>query len=63
MNKLSTTILFCLLFSVHIFADEPDISDALKYIKSGNIKAAETLLQNLKSTNPDDPSQFISTVS
>jgi len=56
MNKLSTTIFLFILFSVHIFADEPDITDALKKINSGNIKAAETILQNLKSTNPDDPS-------
>jgi tetratricopeptide (TPR) repeat protein len=56
MNNLSITLLLCLLFSVHLFADEPDITDALKKINSGNIKAAESILQNLKSTNPADPS-------
>jgi len=56
MIKHSTTVLFCFLFSVHIFADEPDITDALKKINSGNIKDAESILQNLKSTNPTDPS-------
>ena len=49
-------MLLCLLFSIQVFADEPDITDALKQINSGNIKAAESILQNLKSTNPADPS-------
>ena len=56
MNKLSATLLLCIFLSINIFAGEPDISDALKQINSGNIKAAESILQNLKSTNPEDPS-------
>jgi tetratricopeptide (TPR) repeat protein len=56
MIKLSTTLLFCILLSIQVFADEADISDALRQINSGNIKAAESILQNLKSANPNDPS-------
>ena len=56
MIKLSTTLLLCILLSIHILADDPDISDALRQINNGNIKAAESILLNLKSTNPEDPS-------
>jgi tetratricopeptide (TPR) repeat protein len=56
MNNLSIAILLYFLLSVNLFADEPDISNALKQINSGNVKAAESILQNLKSTNPTDPS-------
>lgn len=44
------------MLSIQLIADEPDISDALRKINSGNIKAAQTILQNLKSAYPEDPS-------
>lgn len=41
---------------MHLLAQEVDISDALNEIESGNFRNAKTLLQELKKTNPDDPS-------
>ncbi|MFA3784034.1 SPOR domain-containing protein [Melioribacteraceae bacterium 4301-Me] len=38
------------------FAQETDITSALKEIETGNIVNAEKILNELKSTNPNDPS-------
>jgi tetratricopeptide (TPR) repeat protein len=56
MIKLSAVLLFYFLLSVQVLAGEADITEALKQINSGNLKAAVSILQNLKSTNPADPS-------
>lgn len=45
-----------LIFSFPLFAQEIDITDALKEIEYGNIDNAKTHLQQLKTTSPNHPS-------
>lgn len=49
-------LLFLSFLTMRIFAQEVDIAPALQLIESGNITNATTLLLDLKSKNPGDPS-------
>ena len=52
MKKIFLILL--VIFS-NLFSQEIDISRALQLIESGNIKSADTILRELKSTTPNDP--------
>ena len=48
--------LVAVVLSSRLFAQEADISEALKWIENGNSKEAVKILQSLKSENMNDPS-------
>ncbi len=56
--NLRSIIIACLFLSVSIsiYPQEVDITDALKKVEVGKVEEANSLLQQLKQTNPSDPS-------
>lgn len=54
--KKKIFILIIFAFGEFIFAQEQDISSALKDLEAGNLKAAEMRFQVLKEKSPNDPS-------
>jgi len=53
---MKRNILLLVFLTNQIFSQEVDIAPALKQIERGNISNAATILLNLKSKNPGDPS-------
>lgn len=53
MKKILTIIV---LAASNLFSQEVDITQALQLIENGNIKSAETILGDLKTKNPGNPS-------
>jgi tetratricopeptide (TPR) repeat protein len=56
MKKIKSISFILIFFSTPFFAQEIDISSALRQIESGDIKSAEATLVNLRSNKPNDPS-------
>lgn len=53
---MKKTLLIILALCLNLYAQEADITSALKEIEAGNISVANEMLINMKSKNPNDPS-------
>lgn len=53
---MRAAILIFVITNISVFAQEADITSALRRIDSGDLKYAATFLKDLRSKNPNDPS-------